>query len=459
MITGIRRSLTAALLVGALATGVASAQLLPSVAVPDIGGPVGGIVNDVGGVATRTVGSTLDRSGTGNRVSEAEVQQAVRPSLERLTLPDWLRAAPPLTLNDLRELRLRQLIIDNRATLEMDGSGNPAKRGRLIAVDPPAAAIRMAVSNGFTVAADETDEVLGIRVVTFHVPNGMKLGNAARQLRRVAPQIEVEFDHVFEPAGGALAASSVALAAGAAASAGRGVKIGMIDGGVARSPALASASLEQRGFAGPAQPTGHGTAVASLIVGEDGPFRGAAPGAFLLVADVYGGNPAAGSASAILKAMSWLASQGPGVINMSVVGPRNRLVERGVAALQARGIKVVAAVGNDGPAAPPLYPASQPGVIAVTGVDAKNRAIPEAGRPLHLDYAGPGADMAAALPGSGYAAVRGTSFAAPLVAARLALAGSPQRLDAEASRKGHGRIGRGIVCGPCRVPPKKVGAK
>jgi hypothetical protein len=66
--------------------------------------------------------------------------------------------------------------------------------------------------------------------------------------------------------------------------------------------------------------------------------------------------------------------------------------------------------------------------------------------------------MAAALPGKGYAKVRGTSFAAPLVAARLAATGSPDRLAAEAVR-GKGRVGRGIVCKPCRVDPKLVGAK
>jgi len=54
--------------------------------------------------------------------------------------------------------------------------------------------------------------------------------------------------------------------------------------------------------------------------------------------------------------------------------------------------------------------------------------------------------------------VRGTSFAAPLAAARLLLAGSPARLAAEA-RPGRGRVGRGIVCGECRVDPRIVGAK
>ena len=453
-----RSSLALALLVGAVAAGAASAQLLPSVPVPDIGGPVGGVINDVGSAAGRTAGGTIENSGAARRVSSADVRRAARPTLERLMVADWVQNAPPLALSELRKLRLEQLVTDNRAALEMDGAGNPVKRGRLIAVDPPAAAVPMAVRAGFTIASDERDEVLGMRVVAFTIPRGMKLGQAADMLRRLSPQLKVDFDHIFEPAGGALAASSVALAAGTAASAGGGPKIGMVDGGVARSPALDSANIEQRGFSGPAEATGHGTAIASLIVGSEGKFRGAAPGATLLVGDVYGGSPAAGSASAIFKAVSWIASRRPSVINMSIVGPRNRLVERAVSAVQARGIKVVAAVGNDGPAAPALYPASQPGVIAVTGVDGKNRAIPEAGRANHLDYAGPGADMAAALPGSGYAAVRGTSFAAPLVSARLALTGSTQRLDAEAAQ-GHGRIGRGIVCAICRTPPKAVKAK
>jgi hypothetical protein len=232
----------------------------------------------------------------------------------------------------------------------------------------------------------------------------------------------------------------------------------MIDGAVASHPALAGASIEQNGFAGSPQPTGHGTAVASLLVGNQGPFRGAATGAQLYVADVYGGNRAAGSASAIVRALGWLAGKRAQVINISLVGPPNLLVQRAIQAVQSRGIQVVAAVGNDGPAAPPQYPASYAGVIAVTAVDGKGRALPEAGKPAHLDFAAPGADMAAALPGKGYARVRGTSFAAPLAAARLLLAGSPQRLVAEA-RAGKGRVGRGILCSECRVEPRTVGAK
>jgi subtilisin family serine protease len=285
----------------------------------------------------------------------------------------------------------------------------------------------------------------------------MNARDALKLLRKIAPQMQADFDHIFEPAGGSLRPIAAGLAESAAL-AGGGRIMGMIDGGVASHPSLAGASIEQNGFAGPPQPTGHGTAVASLLVGNQGPFRGAATGAQLFVADVYGGSEAAGSASAIARALGWLAGHHPQVINISLVGPPNKLVERAIEAVEARGIEVVAAVGNDGPAAPPQYPASYPGVVAVTAVDARGRALPEAGKPTHLDFAAPGADMAAALPGRGYARVRGTSFAAPLAAARLLMAGSPQRLAIEA-RPGSGHVGRGIVCGFCRIDPRTVGAK
>jgi subtilisin family serine protease len=232
----------------------------------------------------------------------------------------------------------------------------------------------------------------------------------------------------------------------------------MIDGGVAAHPSLARASIVQQGFAGDAEPTGHGTAVGSLLVGEQGPFRGAARGAQLFVGDVYGGNPAAGSVSSIIRAINWAASKRPAVINISLVGPNNIAFARTIAAVQAQGIQVVAAVGNDGPAAPKQYPASFPGVVAVTGVDARGKALPEAGRAGHLDFAAPGADMIAAFPGTGYTIVRGTSFAAPLAAARLALTGSYQNLVREA-RPGKGQVGRGIVCWQCRVDPAVVRRK
>jgi subtilisin family serine protease len=80
----------------------------------------------------------------------------------------------------------------------------------------------------------------------------------------------------------------------------------------------------------------------------------------------------------------------------------------------------VAAVGNDGPAAPPLYPAAYPDVVGVTAVDGHRRVLIEAERGPQVMFAALGADLQAAGIGRGYVAVRGTSFAAPAVAALLA---------------------------------------
>jgi len=439
-----RRLLCSAIAAG-LCAGSAGAQLLGGVGLPPVGLPR---ISNLP-VAGPVLQNLLD--------SPQVQQQVVRPTLDTVQgLPQAVAESGATTLADLRKMRLQALISENRDVLEADERGQPVRRGVLVVADPDPASLQLATRAGFAFSGQDLEPSLGLRVVMLAVPRGMKAREAMKRLRSAAPRLQVDYDHIYEPAGAGLRPLTAALAS--VAGAGNGRVVGMIDGGVASHPALAGASIEQNGFAGPPKPTGHGTAVASLLVGSQGPFRGAASGARLYVADVYGGSRAAGSASAIVRALGWLASHRTQVINISLVGPQNAIVARAIGAVQSRGIRVVAAVGNDGPAAPPQYPASYAGVLAITAVDARGRALPEAGKATHLDFAAPGADMAAALPGRGYAKVRGTSFASPLAAARLALAGSPERLAAEA-RPGKGRVGRGIVCGDCRVDPRLVGAK
>ena len=439
------RYVFSAAVTAALITGSAGAQLLPGVGLPPVSlpAPVGNV--PVAGPMLQDV------------LRQPETQQVIRPTLDAVAgLPEGIAEAGTGTLLDLRRLRLQELIRSNRNQLESDGNGQPVRRGVLVAVEPDPLSLQFAARAGFRVIADEVDPLLGLRSVQFAVPRRMSAREGLKRLRVAAPQLQADYDHVFEPAGGGLMPLNATLASVGGAGGER--IVGMIDGGVASHPSLAGASIEQNGFSGSPQPTGHGTAVASLLVGSQGPFRGAAVGASLFVADVYGGNRAAGSATAIVRALGWLAGHRAQVINISLVGPPNKLVERAVQLVQRRGIQLVAAVGNDGPAAPPQYPASYASVMAVTAVDGRGRALVEAGKATHLDFAAPGADMAAALPDKGYTRVRGTSFAAPLATARLLLAGSPARLVTEA-RPGRGRVGRGIVCGDCRIEPRAVGAK
>jgi subtilisin family serine protease len=212
---------------------------------------------------------------------------------------------------------------------------------------------------------------------------------------------------------------------------------------------MAGLSVEARGFAaGGYRSAPHGLAVASLLAG------GAKGTVFS--ADVYGAGPTGGSAEAVVRALAWLAQSRTSVINVSLVGPPNRALEAATKALVGRGVLLVAAVGNDGPAAPPAYPASYPGVLAVTGVDRRGKPLIEAGRALHVDFAAPGADIAAAQP-NGWGSVRGTSFAAPIVAGRLAVlqeaaADNPLEALARQARdlgpKGPDKtFGRGLVGG------------
>ena len=450
------------------------AQLLPSVGGGQVGGAVGGVVGGVSqsagdlgqtvGNATQGIGTIGQSAPAGQALSGLGVE--AQQGAARLAAGAYDRVetlvssigASSATLLELRRMRLAMLIDAHRKELDSDKSGNPVRRDRLIAVEPTAAQLAGAMRAGFRVEADQQEPNLGLRVAILAPPARERPRKALEALRRAAPGIDADYDHVFEPAGGALSPTSIALATSAAGLSAGGSRIAMVDGGVASHPALAAATIEQRGFAGSAEATGHGTAVASLLVGNQGAFRGAARGASLFVADVYGGNPAAGSASTIIRALGWAASKKPRLINISLVGPANRAIERAIGLLRARGIAVVASVGNDGPAAPAQYPASYEGVIAVTGVDSNGKALIEAGRAKHLDFAAPGADMVAALPGTGYAAVRGTSFASPLAAARLAATGSIQGLAAEA-RPGKGKVGRGIVCGTCALSPKALKSK
>lgn len=406
-----------------------------------------------GGGLSSTVGGL-----TGGLVGNPAAPGAVVGGLSGplMGVGDTVQSLSSGDLLSLRHERLRRLLSSNRAALDVDDAGNAVRRDEVVGLGLNPSAINALKGAGYGVSSGDPIGWLGLNVTILTPPKGKPARKALADIRKLDPAGQYTLDPIYEPARAPLAPSSASAIRSEAQA--RGARIGLIDGGVGNHPAFATASIEQRGFAGDPQASGHGTAVASLIVGNAGAFHGAAPGAALLIADVYCGSASNGSALAIVKAMGWLAARGVRVVTISLVGPPNPLLEAGVRALQAKGITIVAAVGNDGPAAPPQYPASYPGVLAVTGVDAKGKALIEAGRPLHLDYAAPGADMAGALPGGGWDRLRGTSFAAPLVAARLAMVGDSRRLEEEA-RPGSGKVGRGIVCGDCRTPPGAVGLK
>lgn len=328
--------------------------------------------------------------------------------------------------------RLKALLRANPRVLEPDDQGRPVVRGEVLAVSPSPEAVQRALAAGFVEARRERSGELGIELVTLTPPRGMDARQAVRRLRALDPSGDYDFNHIYAGAG-VVAVARLAPPAQAAGGAG-GARVGLVDGGVdAGHPDFRGVAIEQRGFAKGAPKGGaHGTAAASLIAARA--YGAAGPGARLLAADVYGVGPTGGSASAIVGALSWMSAAKVPVINVSLVGPDNGALRAAVKALVGQGVLVVAAVGNDGPAAPPLYPASYPGVIAVTGVDKRGRALPEASVNGQVAFAAPGSEVRAAAPGGRKATLRGTSFAAPVVAGRLArLTSSPDPAKARAA--------------------------
>lgn len=405
--------LICSLLAAMMMTASAAAQLPVPVETPDLPGDVLGRLDD-------------RLSDVGNR-SVQEIQR-----VRRDTLASLLRA--------------------NRDVLERGPERSVILRRQITALSPAPQALTALAGEGFTVLRRAPLNGLGLELVVLEAPRRVSTPRALRRARELDPGGTYDFNHVFSRSGETAEGSGLQPAPLATP-----IRAGLIDTGVDQShPALASAQLVARGF----HPDGHradrhGTQVASLLAGG-APAHGRHT---LLIADVYGGSPTGGSAGAILAALSWMAENEVAVINVSLVGPDNRLLGVAVGQLIARGHVIVAAVGNDGPNAPPLYPSAYPGVVGVTGIDRSGRVLPEAGRGDHVDFAALGRDLEAAEPGGGRTPVRGTSFAAPAVARLLAsahpapsVAGADRAMNALVSiSEDLGRRGRDPTYGYGRI--------
>ncbi|ASK87933.1 S8 family serine peptidase [Sphingorhabdus sp. SMR4y] len=409
---------------------------------------------------------SLPGVGPGSALPERTIGEATSIVLDPVTgaveghLLDRLsRSELNALLNRMRIDRVNRFLRENRAYVERDHNGDPAVRGILVATGISEPSISKAVASGFTVVERGWIDGLDISFVKFSTRNGASLKSERKKLKKIAREAEISGDNIYFTS--ATAATGAAASLPAAALSGGSAKaatIGLIDGGVARHD-LIKIPVEQRGFAkgGPVS-SAHGTAIASLISMSREHRRTG-----LLAADIYGSDPAGGNATAIARALGWMATRKIPVVTISLVGPDNGLLRRAIRSAQGKGMLIVAAVGNDGPAAPPRFPASYKGVLGVTGVDRRHRALPEAGIATPVDFAAPGADIKGASPGGKTVPLRGTSFAAPLVAARLAAHYPSPDIAAiekavtglihearDLGKKGTDKVfGHGLVCESC----------
>ncbi|MGV8941198.1 MAG: S8 family serine peptidase [Lysobacter sp.] len=350
--------------------------------------------------------------------------QYLPPAVERLPAAAIDRAQrldPRVTDGALsRQAAIAIRLRRHAAVLDIDAAGAPVVRGEVIVINPTADTLAQATAAGFSIAGEHQLVTLGLRAVVLRARPGMDTREALATLRRLVPAGEYDYNHLYLDAGQHMAATAAVTTATASAPAAVGFKVGLIDSGVSdQHPALAGVRVRHWGCDGHPVPDAHGTAVASLLAGSLG---GTTPaGTTLYSADIYCRQPTGGAVTGFVAAMEWMARERVPVINLSMVGPSNTLLQKAIEAMAARGHLLAAAVGNDGPAAPPLYPAAYPQVIGVTAVNQRDRALTEAGRGAHVELAAPGEHTRVALPDGKWGPMRGTSFAAPLVA-RIAAA-------------------------------------
>jgi Subtilase family len=376
----------------------------------------------------RIVGAVVATGVAAAALAQVSLPGVPLPRLPAVTDPvtGTLRTATSAP-EEARKLRVRELLRSERATVEADPEGQPILRRQVGALSPTREALERARAAGFTILRTEALAGLGLTLVVLQAPEGLSTRRALRKLRELDPEGQYDYNHLY--LGSGLQAETVALpvtmppattAMPATPPPPNGLRIGLIDSGIDGShPVLAGATIERFGCEQAVFPAPHGTAIASLLVGQGEKFESVVPGAILYAADIFCGH-GGGSLSLLAIALDWMARERIPVVNISLVGARSILLTGLVRAMTARGFLLVAAVGNDGPGAPPLYPASYPEVVGVTGVDANRRVLPEACRGEQVDFAAAGAGFEAAAVGGGFEMMRGTSFATPIVAGLLA---------------------------------------
>jgi subtilisin family serine protease len=171
-------------------------------------------------------------------------------------------------------------------------------------------------------------------------------------------------------------------------------------------------------------PQGHGTHVAGIIAAATGNGVGGSGVAAarilpVTVADAGGRT----TASALVRGLAYASARGARVINISFGGRGFSKAEQdAIDAASLRGALVVAAAGNTGGGAEPVYPGSYRQVLAVAALGASGRPLAVSARGPQVALAAPGERILSTAPGGSPALVprTGTSMAAAIVSGAAA---------------------------------------
>lgn len=326
--------------------------------------------------------------------------------------------------------------------------------------------------DGFRVMAQRQLALLPGLSARLRVPRGLSTARALQRVRSLAPSALVDLNHLYRslaaPCAEAHCFSLTTPEARIEGTCRAHGTIGMVDTAVdAEHPFLSNSGIVTEVVRAPdyrpARDT-HGTDIAILLT-RNGPGPA---GARVIAVDAF--HRRAGGASAdsldLVTALDRLAERFVPIVNLSLAGPANALLDHAGRAMQQRGTVLVAAAGNDGPGTEPRYPAAYPWAVAVTAIDRERQVFARANRGAHIAFAAPGVRIQ--MPDKALRPGRlrsGTSYAAPLVALAFSQRRSadqgatPQMLVAALSRQATdlGEPGRDPVFGwgllECRPQP------
>lgn len=375
------------------------------VSLPSVGSDLTRIPRDLG--VDRRIGSQTERmSDHAMKLAESWVDTA------EMTAEQAAAQATGLADGLLRELQVVQ-----------DPAGADIEARVVVVLVETVKAAGM-LQPGFEIISEREMSSLGMTLLTLRVPAKAKLPQAVKELRDDNPEAVVDYNHLYDFASSASQPTAGGVAAideTATRDQKTTMRVGIIDSAVMREHrGLADINIVMRDFAtSPGlRPQTHGTAVASLIA------KSSNNRAEVYAASVFFQLPnraPGATAESLVTALDWLVEEEVDVINMSLAGPGNQLLEAAMARLVQMDAVVVAAVGNNGPSGDALYPAAYEGVIGVTAVDKKNKIFRYANRGEQVEFAARGVDVKVAdsLSG-GWRIESGTSMASPHVAVIVA---------------------------------------
>jgi len=236
--------------------------------------------------------------------------------------------------------------------------------------------------------------------------------------------------------------------------AGGGVRVALLDSAPELTHRdLAPSRIESVATDTKTPPAVHGTLMAGVIgAAENNGYgiAGLAPAARIVSIPICAPKGGAGGQCTIyqmLQGFDRAYDAKAVIVNLSLSGPPNPLLERGVARLEELGLVVVAAAGNEG-RDEKRYPAAYPSVIGVGAVDRDGKLFASSNRGAWVELFAPGVEILSTVPGSAFAFGSGTSLAAAHVTGELAvltgITGDPKRARSELFRSVHSRAGSGL---------------